>query len=118
MTDSAGQSLRTHSVSQSEKAAVSRKIRVRDRIVSWERSLRGTVGSLSLTSCHGVYAHAPAISAKHSRAAEAIAHGDIGDVGPKRRKSMGGQKGARGAEYIGGLLALLPLGTAVLEPDL
>jgi len=31
---------------------------------------------------------------------------------------MGGQQGARGAEYIGGLLALLPLGTAVLEPDL
>lgn len=72
----------------------------------------------SLTCRHWIDTHAPAISAKHSRATETIAHGDISYIRSKRRKSMGGQQGARGAEDIGGLLALLPLGTAVLEPDL
>lgn len=72
----------------------------------------------TLTCCHGINADTPAIAAKHPSSTEAVAHRDVGDIRSERWESVGGQQGARGTEDIGGLLALLPLGSAVLEPDL
>lgn len=51
---------------------------------------------------------------------QAVAHGCRGGGGGGRELGQAGrgQQRAGGAEHVGGLLALLPLGPSVLEPDL
>lgn len=52
--------------------------------------------------------------------AEAVAHGRGGRRRGRelRQAVVGGQQGPRSSEHVGGLLAFLPLGPTVLEPDL
>lgn len=115
--------------------------------------------SHTLTGCHRV--HTPSVTSEHGATAQALAHGNVRDVGAERRKSMRRQQSTCrkmvdkcvsinietllqsgwilcefwwrcsnasalgiitkitwGSKYVGGLLALLPFGPTVLEPNL
>ena len=58
--------------------------------------------------------HACPAAVRGVEAAQPVVHAVHAEGGQPR----GGQQGTRGAEHVGRLLALLPLGAAVLEPHL
>ena len=66
---------------------------------------------------HSVHArvHVPSGSVRAREGADGIRRGAYC---PERWQRVRREQGTRASEYVGGLFALLPLGSAVLKPDL